>query len=116
MEITRRGTSGRRLRMKRAVMKPRRPHRTSMPALRWNCCAQFTNCFRSELGKIRCTQSTLVLTEIQTAMRYVRQAVLFLIVGAATPELVASSPPIAEAKYFRSDAGVADSAAALPDN
>jgi len=49
-------------------------------------------------------------------MRYVRQAVLFLIVGAATPELVASSPPIAEAKYFRSDAGVADSAAALPDN
>ena len=45
------------------------------------------------------------------------QTVLLLVaITIVSPALLASSPSAAEAKYFRSDAGVADSAAALPDD
>jgi len=41
---------------------------------------------------------------------------VLLVITTASPALLASVAPAADAKYFRSDAGVADSAAALPDN
>jgi len=44
------------------------------------------------------------------------RTVLLIVLTTLAPALPASPPPAAEAKYFRSDAGVADSAAALPDN
>ena len=45
-----------------------------------------------------------------------KRTVLALIIALAALALLATVPPAADAKYFRSDAGVADSAAALPDN
>src|SRR6266478_1068499 len=44
------------------------------------------------------------------------RTVLLIVLTTPAPALPASPPPAADAKYFRSDAGVADSAAALPDN
>src|ERR1043166_6546703 len=44
------------------------------------------------------------------------QTALFLLILTVSSALAASAPPAADAKYFRSDAGLADSAAALPDN
>src|SRR5947208_1069959 len=44
------------------------------------------------------------------------QTVLLVVITTVSPALLVSVLPAAEAKYFHSEAGVADSAAALPDN
>src|SRR5438132_14401111 len=55
------------------------------------------------------SKSNIEMTLLQTVL-------LLVAITLVSPALLASSPSAAEAKYFRSDAGVADSAAALPDN
>src|SRR2546426_1100088 len=49
-------------------------------------------------------------------MRCDLQHVLALVLGAVASSALAAITPAAEAQYFRSDAGVASSAGALPDN